>query len=419
VIIKNKGVTNMVKKELKAVILAGGEGRELFPLTQTKPKPMIKLLGKPILQYIIEELKTLGVTKILIVTGYKGEQIKNYFKKGSEFGLSISYAKQSKENDIKSAFLAAKKYLANDNEFLLLFSDIIAEKGLIQRTLNAYENTQADMAMALTLKGDTGNFGVVDIDYKGYVKSVGLATETDTKSNYIDAGCFVLKTTIFDELETQPNIPKSINARIKKGDKVIAAIWEKEWIDIGKPWNIIEANRLLLSKLTESRIASNVTIESNVVLKNVVIIDENTIISSGTVLNGPLYIGPNTYIGNNVLLRDHTSIDSNSLIGFGSEIKNSVLFSGTKIYRLCYVGDSVVGENTILSTNVMTINTETPIKSIKMEVNGHMVDTGFTKLGAIIGDNSIVGVNSMIFPGRKIAAGSIIPPGTHVQENVI
>ena len=409
----------MVKKELKAVILAGGEGRELFPLTQTKPKPMIKLLGKPILQYIIEELKTLGVTKILIVTGYKGEQIKNYFKKGSEFGLSISYAKQSKENDIKSAFLAAKKYLANDNEFLLLFSDIIAEKGLIQRTLNAYENTQADMAMALTLKGDTGNFGVVDIDYKGYVKSVGLATETDTKSNYIDAGCFVLKTTIFDELETQPNIPKSINARIKKGDKVIAAIWEKEWIDIGKPWNIIEANRLLLSKLTESRIASNVTIESNVVLKNVVIIDENTIISSGTVLNGPLYIGPNTYIGNNVLLRDHTSIDSNSLIGFGSEIKNSVLFSGTKIYRLCYVGDSVVGENTILSTNVMTINTETPIKSIMMEVNGHMVDTGFTKLGAIIGDNSIVGVNSMIFPGRKIAAGSIIPPGTHVQENVI
>ncbi|UJG42487.1 MAG: NTP transferase domain-containing protein [Candidatus Heimdallarchaeum endolithica] len=409
----------MVKKELKAVILAGGEGRELFPLTQTKPKPMIKLLGKPILQYIIEELKTLGVTKILIVTGYKGEQIKDYFKKGSEFGLSISYAKQSKENDIKSAFLAAKKYLANDNEFLLLFSDIIAEKGLIQRTLNAYENTQADMAMALTLKGDTGNFGVVEIDYKGYVKSVGLATETDTKSNYIDAGCFVLKTTIFDELETQPNIPKSINARIKKGDKVIAAIWEKEWIDIGKPWNIIEANRLLLSKLTESRIASNVTIESNVVLKNVVIIDENTIISSGTVLIGPLYIGPNTYIGNNVLLRDHTSIDSNSLIGFGSEIKNSVLFSGTKIYRLCYVGDSVVGENTILSTNVMTINTETPIKSIKMEVNGHMVDTGFTKLGAIIGDNSIVGVSSMIFPGRKIAAGSIIPPGTHVQENVI
>ncbi|MHA1114611.1 MAG: NTP transferase domain-containing protein [Candidatus Heimdallarchaeum aukensis] len=409
----------MAKKELKAVILAGGEGRELFPLTQTKPKPMIKLLGKPILQYIIEELKSLGVTKILIVIGYKGEQIKDYFKKGSEFGLSISYAKQSKENDIKSAFLAAKKYLANDDEFLLLFSDIIAEKGLIQRTLNAYENTQADMAMALTLKGDTGNFGVVDMDYKGYVKSVGLATEIDTKSNYIDAGCFVLKTTIFDELEVHPNIPKSINARIKKGDKVIAAIWEKEWIDIGKPWNIIEANRLLLSKLTESRIASNVTIESNVVLKNVVIIDENTIISSGTVLNGPLYIGPNTYIGNNVLLRDHTSIDSDSLIGFGSEIKNSVLFSGTKIYRLCYVGDSVIGENTTLSTNVMTVNTETPIKPIKMNVNGQKIDTGLTKLGAIIGDNCIIGVNSMIFPGRKIAAGSTILPRTRVQEDVV
>jgi len=403
---------------MKTVILAGGKGSDLLPLTQTRPKPMIKLLGKPILQYLIEQLKELGLDDILIVLGYKGEQIKEYFKKGAEFGVSINYARQEKEEDIKSALLAAEEYLTNDTEFLLLFSDIVTDKGLVQRTLNAYENTQADMAMALTLQGDTGDFGVVDIDYKGYVKAAGLGKESQSQSNYVDAGCFVLKTSIFEEVKNQPNLPKTINESIKKGEKVAAAIWEKEWIDIGKPWNIIEANRLLLSRIKESRIAKDVTIEANVVLKDVVIIEENTTISSGTVLNGPLYIGSNTYIGNNVLIRDHSSIGENSLVGFGSEIKNSVLFSGSKIYRLCYTGDSVIGQNTIFSTGVMTVNTRTPVQEVTMNINGKEVKTGLKKLGAIIGDNCTIGVNSMIFPGRKIASGIVVSPGTSVKTDL-
>jgi len=409
----------MDRIRMKAVILAGGKGIDLHPLTQTRPKPMITLLGKPLLEYLIVELKEVGLTDILIVTGYKGEQIRNHFKKGRDFGVTIQYAEQGEKEGIEAALVAAEESVNNDTEFLLLFGDIVSENGLIQRTLNAFENTQADMAMALTLQGDKGDFGIVEIDSMGFVKKAGLKEERTTSSgNYIDAGCFVMRSDILEDIKQGKSLTQAINTRIESGAKVAAAIWEKEWYDIGKPWNIIQANMMLLSKVQESRISKGVKLESNVVLKGVVIIKENTVISSGTVLNGPIYIGPNTYIGNNVLIRDHSSIGEKSLVGFGSEIKNSVLFNGTKIYRLCYVGDSVLGADTILSSGVITVNTETPRKKIEMTIGGKKIKTNLKKLGAIIGDKCEIGVNTLIFPGRRIDSGSIILPGTKIEEDI-
>lgn len=409
----------MDRIKMKAVILAGGKGIDLHPLTQTRPKPMITLLGKPLLEYLIVELKEVGLTDILIVTGYKGEQIQNHFKKGRDFGVTIQYAEQGEKEGIEAALVAAEESVNNDTEFLLLFGDIVSENGLIQRTLNAYENTQADMAMALTLQGDKGDFGIVEIDSMGFVKKAGLKEERTTSSgNYIDAGCFVMRSDILEDIKQGKSLTQAINTRIESGAKVAAAIWEKEWYDIGKPWNIIQANMMLLSKVQESRISKGVKLESNVVIKGVVIIKENTVISSGTVLNGPIYIGPNTYIGNNVLIRDHSSIGEKSLVGFGSEIKNSVLFNGTKIYRLCYVGDSVLGADTILSSGVITVNTETPRKKIEMTIGGKKIKTNLQKLGAIIGDKCEIGVNTLIFPGKRIDSGSIILPGTKIEEDI-
>ncbi len=409
----------MDRIRMKAVILAGGKGIDLHPLTQTRPKPMITLLGKPLLEYLIVELKEVGLTDILIVTGYKGEQIRNHFKKGRDFGVTIQYAEQGEKEGIEAALVAAEKSVNNDTEFLLLFGDIVSENGLIQRTLNAFENTQADMAMALTLQGDKGDFGIVEIDSMGFVKKAGLKEErTASSGNYIDAGCFVMRSDILEDIKQGKSLTQAINTRIESGAKVAAAIWEKEWYDIGKPWNIIQANMMLLSKFQESRISKGVKLESNVVLKGVVIIKENTVISSGTVLNGPIYIGPNTYIGNNVLIRDHSSIGEKSLVGFGSEIKNSVLFNGTKIYRLCYVGDSVLGADTILSSGVITVNTETPRRKIEMTIGGKKIKTNLQKLGAIIGDKCEIGVNTLIFPGRRIDSGSIILPGTKIEEDI-
>ncbi|MHA1687029.1 MAG: bifunctional sugar-1-phosphate nucleotidylyltransferase/acetyltransferase [Candidatus Heimdallarchaeaceae archaeon] len=408
----------MVKKHIKAVILAGGRGLDLLPLTQTRPKPMIPILGKPILEYLILQLKDAGIQDILIVTGYKGEQIQAYFQRGQNLGVTIRYADQGPNEGIESALSAAYEYVRNESEFLLLFGDIITESGLIQRTLNAFENTQADMSMTLTLRGDTGDFGVVEIGSDGLVKKVGMQKKGIEQGNYVDAGSFVLRPEIIERIRKGETLTKAINNSIKDKVKIAAAIWEKAWFDIGKPWNILEANKLLLSKVNESRIAKDVVIESNVEIRNTVIIESGTRINSGSVLNGPLYIGSNSYIGNNVLIRDHSSLGNNVLVGFGSEIKNSVVFDDAKIYRLCYVGDSIIGKGTILSTGVMTVNTTTPKHEITMNIRGKNMKTGFNKLGAIIGDECELGVNTVVFPGIKIAANSIIEPVTTIKEDV-
>ncbi len=405
----------MTRYRLKAVILAGGKGEELAPLTLTRPKPMLKILGKPILYYLIKELRDIGIKDIVIVIGYKGDQIRSYFGSGSDYGVSITYVDQGEKQGIDIAILAVESIIKSDEKFVLLFGDVVSEQGLILRTLNALENTQSDLSMALTLRGDTSDLGIVEIDDSGLVQRIDVPKD-DTISNYVDAGCFILQGDIIGDIKTTGKLAISLNNKISSGVKIAAAIWEKEWIDIGKPWNILEANKLMLSQLNESRIAKTAVIEPNVVLKGVVIIEDNAVISSGTVLNGPIHIGKNTFVGNNVLIRDHSSINENSLIGFGSEIKNSVLYDKTKVYRLCYIGDSVVGEGTVFSTGVMTVNTQTPRDTIKMEVKDRYIDTGYEKLGAIIGDNCELGVNTLIFPGQKIDPGSIILPGTTIKK---
>ncbi|MHA1200098.1 MAG: hypothetical protein ACTSQF_12280 [Candidatus Heimdallarchaeaceae archaeon] len=175
----------------------------------------------------------------------------------------------------------------------------------------------------------------------------------------------------------------------------------------------------MLSKVKESRIAKDVVIGANIEIRNAVIIEEGTEICSGAVLNGPVYIGPNTYIGNNTLIRDHCSIGKGAIIGFSSEIKNSVLFDGVKTFGLCYVGDSVIGKDTQLSSGVITVNTDTPKQEITMNINGKTHNTGFMKLGAIIGDNCDIGVNSLICPGKRIASNSVVMPGSKITEDML
>ncbi len=118
-----------------------------------------------------------------------------------------------------------------------------------------------------------------------------------------------------------------------------------------------------------------------------------------------------------MLIRNHCSIGKGAIVGFGSEIKNSVLFDESKVYRLCYVGDSVIGQNSILSSGVITVNTETPRKEISMNINGEKVNTGLMKLGAIVGDDCEIGVNTLILPGRKISSGSTVPPGSKIEDD--
>lgn len=152
--------------------------------------------------------------------------------------------------------------------------------------------------------------------------------------------------------------------------------------------------------------------EKGAIISKEAIIKKGTIIKSGSYIEGRVYIGENCVIGPNCYIRDGSVIENNCKIGASVEIKNSIIGSMTKINHLSYVGDSIIGENCNLGAGTITANLRHDNSTVKVEVKDKLIDTGKTKLGAIIADNIKTGIGTLIYPGRKVLKNTL--PGEKV-----
>ena len=211
-------------------------------------------------------------------------------------------------------------------------------------------------------------------------------------------------------------LDQAINQLCKRGN-VYAAIWEGQWIDVEYPWDTLTATQFVMDRLMKegSYISKDAEIEGKV--EGPVWISEGVKIRPGAVIKGPVYIGENTFIGDNSLIRDYTAIGSNVVIGFGVEIKNSVILGSSFINRLSFIGDSVIANNVYIGAGTHIINWMQG-KPIYALVNGDKVNTGRTKLGAIIGDQTTLEVNCSIMPGRKIGNQVWVGPGVVIDKDI-
>ena len=159
-------------------------------------------------------------------------------------------------------------------------------------------------------------------------------------------------------------------------------------------------------------------IEKNCVIIGNVRIEKGALIKSGTRIEGPVYIGEDTILGPNAFIREKTIIGRDCRIGAGVEVKASVIGDKTNLPHLTYIGDSVIGDRVNIGGGTILANFRFDKKNIKVNVKGERVDTGFNKLGAIIGDGVSVGINCSIMPGTVIGNDSIIGPGSIVKGDV-
>ncbi|MFX0161863.1 MAG: bifunctional sugar-1-phosphate nucleotidylyltransferase/acetyltransferase [Candidatus Hodarchaeota archaeon] len=405
---------------MKALILCAGLGKELTPITSTIPKPMIVLQGKPILQRMIEKLRDCGIKDIVIVVGYRKEQIINYFRNGFDFGVNINYVIQEPPKGVEDAILKAKNLLEQEEFFILIHGDIVAEKDIISRTLNTHNYFNCCMIIALTLAKKPEHYGSVLIDEEGRVKKIVEKPLTGKElGNYVAAGIYILSSEIFKMLEQNPILDQVIQNLIDQEIEIYGAIWEKNWVDVGRPWHILKANEIIMEKKEEARISKRAKIESGVKIEGPALISAGAHIRSGACIIGPCYIGPNAYIGNNSLIREYTDIGRNVIVGFGVELKNCIVMNSSKIGRLCFIGDSIVGMNADIGAAVTTVNVPfNKDETIKMNINDEEVDTGLKKLGAVIGEGAVIGSNVSIYSGKKIGAYSKIMPGTIIDQDI-
>ncbi len=399
---------------MKVVILTGGKGEELWPLAKEKTKSMLPLVGKPILQRIIEAFIENGIKNFIIVHNPREKEIQEHFGNGSRWGVQIKYASQEKPR-IEGAILAAKPFVENEATFILSHGDIIFDPPFISKLLDTYENMSSDMVAGVALQGEVKEFGVADLTSQGYIKKI--ITGGKGIGNYVIAGLSLVTPDLFNYLENGETFISATNKMIQDDLQVTAAVWPYTWIDIGRPWDLLHATRFILSSLEKQIIDTKVDI-SGATIKGPVIIEKGVTIKEGATIRGPVYIGANSYVGNNALIRDYAVLEQNARIGMGVEIKASIIMPNATVHRLSYVGDSILDREATLSAGSITVNTDPTGKTITMNIKGKPFDSGLTKLGSVIGAKARIGVHSTIYPGIKIGRKAIIPHGTTVTEDV-
>ncbi len=224
----------------QAVILAAGEGQRLRPFTVNRPKVMLAIAGKPILRYVVEALAKNGVREIVMVVGYRKDQIFDYFGAGEQFGVEITYIAQERQLGTAHALAQARGVIAE--KFLILPGDNLIEADTIARFVDV------DPEAILVKKVDNPKrYGVVDVA-RGQVKSITEKPE-EAGSNIISTGIYAFSKEVFHFIEPELDIPDTMNRMIAQGCSVTAVSTEGTWLDAAYPWDILNLNDAILRRV--------------------------------------------------------------------------------------------------------------------------------------------------------------------------
>ncbi len=392
---------------MKVVILAAGEGTRMRPLTVSKPKVMLPVANKPMMEHTINAATEAGIKDFLIVTGYHEDTIKDYFKGGKDLGINIEYVHQEEQLGTANAIGCAKDFVKG--HFIVLNGDMLVSTEHISHLMSRKE----DAIISVKKVEDPSHFGV--IENKGNKVTHIIEKPKDPPTDLANAGIYLFHEAIFDYIEKtgkssrgEYEITDSLQMMIDDALNVGYEILEKEWIDIGRPWDMLDGNKILLENVRNS---CEGTIEPNATLHNNVKVGKNTIIRNGAYIIGPVVIGDNCDIGPNCFIRPSTAIGNDVRIGNAVEVKNSIIMDGTNIGHLSYVGDSVIGMNCNLGAGTKVANLRHDNKNVRSVIKGKVVDTGRRKLGVIMGDDVHTGINTSINIGTVMEAGSSTMPG--------
>ena len=394
---------------MKAVVLAAGEGSRMRPLTYTRPKVMLPIANKPILEHLLVEAREAGIGEFIFIVGYCDEQVRNYFGEGKKWGVNIAYSEQRKQLGTADAIRMVGDML--DGKFLVMNGDVVVRRGDIGRLVDNGENT-----MSVIEVKDTRGLGMVEL-CEGKVAHIYEKTQKPP-TLMANAGVYLFTPEIFSAISETAKSPRgeyeitdSLQLLMETGHDLFYQEIEY-WLDLSYPWDLLSANESLLAGLEPQNLGE---VEENVVLKGAVSIGKDTVIRSGAYIVGPAIIGEGCEIGPNCYIRPATAIGDGCHIGAAVEVKNSIIMKGSKLPHHNYVGDSVIGEQCNLGAGTKIAN----LRLDKGNIRVADVDTGRRKLGAIIGDCVETGINASINVGSMIGNNTFVGPGTLVNGVVL
>ncbi len=327
---------------MKALVLSGGEGTRLRPITYSFAKQLIPVANKPILFYVLEDIANAGIKEVGIIVGETREAIKEAVKDGNQWGLNVTYILQKEPLGLAHAVKIAENFIC-DEPFVMYLGDNILRSG-IKNFVNEYGNSNEDFVILLNEVEHPEQFGVAVLDEKGRVEKL-VEKPGHFISNKALVGIYILNHKIFQAVKAispswrgELEITDAIQYVIDNNGEVEAFLIDDWWKDTGKKGDVLEANRLILDNLngiikgicdSRSKISGRVNIAKNTFIKNSVI--EGPVIIAEDCLIEDSYLGPYTSIGAGVQI-------------INSEVEQSIVMENTFISNIAgRIGNSLIG----------------------------------------------------------------------------
>ncbi|MBX7256608.1 MAG: NTP transferase domain-containing protein [Candidatus Hydrogenedentes bacterium] len=396
---------------MQAVIMAAGKSTRTYPLTLTRPKALLKIANRTILEHQLRALRGIADEVVLIVS-YLKEMIVERFGNSFE-GLPIRYVEQTEQLGTGHAILQCAEVIRGP--FLAMNGDDLYDPKDLARLA---QTGQGALAMNVP---DPRLYGIYEVDAEGCAVRI-VEKPTEIFSTLANVGAYKFGRDVFDILKSTPRsergeieITSAVQTLAHQGRFRVVDM-EGYWLPIGYPWHLLDANAYFLEHLLTPGIEGEVSPAAH--LTGPVYVGPGSVIRSGVVIDGPVYIGANATIGPNCWIRPGSTIGDHCRVGHSVEIKNSILMDYAAAPHLSYVGDSVIGEHTNLGAGTITANVRHDGGTIPTVVKGETVDTGRKKLGCIFADHVHTGINTSIYPGRMFWPNTFSFPGEAVRKHV-
>ena len=373
---------------MKAVILAGGEGKRLRPITCTVPKPMVKLLNKPTLFYTLELLKKHGFKDVVLTLGYMGEVIKNAVQDAGNMGLNVTFSDPEK----RLGTAGSVRHALNDTDepVLVMSGDGITDLD-ISRVTEAHTNSKAMATVVLYSVREPSEYGIAVTDPEGYIrKFIEKPSESEVFSDRANTGIYVLSPQALEMIpeDNEFDFSKELFPKIlSSGGKLYGYEMKGYWCDIGDTGELRRAQADMLDgRCSFDTCAKKV---------NGVFIEEGAIISPEARLVPPCYIGKGAEIGSRTLIDPYSVVCSGAKVMEGASLKRSVIMENATVRRFSELRGAIVCENADVDARCSLLE------------------------GSVIGAGSRLGKHVTVAQSILIWSDKVIEPGTKCSRDIV
>lgn len=373
---------------MKAIIMAGGEGSRLRPLTCNRPKPMVPVMNRPMMSYIVELLKAHGITDIGVTLQYMPESIRDFFGNGSELGVSLRYYVEETPLGTAGSVKNAASFL--DDTFVVISGDALTDFDL-SRAIEFHREKESVATLVLTKVATPLEYGVVITDRRGSITQfLEKPSWGEVFSDTVNTGIYVLEPEVLDYIEEGQifDFSKDLFPLIlKEGRPIKGVVLEGYWCDIGNLQQYLQAHLDALS--------GRVKINIPAVGKEGIYTGQGVEVDRSAVIKGPAFIGDNCKIGAEARIDAFTVLGSNSIVGDRATMKRSITWNGAYIGRGAALRGAIVGSR------------------VQVQSGAGIYE------GAVIGSDTVIKENGIIKPDVKVWPHKVIEAGATVQSSIV